>query len=98
MKIFSGSHAPALVSGSHAPAWEPIHDAPASSGKLAGEVANGNTSASVGGSCSHAPALFLFPRAGVGTDSRRASVERKQDAGASRMGSHASAWEPEKKY
>jgi len=54
--------------------------------------------------------FFSFPRAGVGTHSRRASVEVKrelsfslslsddeQDAGASRLHSHASAWEREKR-
>jgi hypothetical protein len=53
--------------------------------------------------------IFSFPRAGVGTHSRRASVEVKrefsffispfsddeQNAGASRLHSHASAWERE---
>jgi hypothetical protein len=69
-------------SGSHAPAWEPILDAPASS-------------------------FFWFPRAGVGIHSRRASVvsifsdvpvfllPQIRDAGASGLGYHASAWEPE---
>ncbi|MDM8563328.1 hypothetical protein QUF54_08240, partial [Candidatus Marithioploca araucensis] len=52
--------------------------------------------------------FFSFPRAGVGTHSRRASVEVKRefsfilsfsddelDAGASRLHSHAGAWERE---
>jgi hypothetical protein len=40
-----------------------------------------------------------FPRAGVGMHSRRASVKilpLKQDASASRLHSHAGAWEREK--
>ena len=52
--------------------------------------------------------FFWFPRASVVTQSRRASVaylreqehwhviKNTDDAGASRMDSHASAWEPEK--
>jgi hypothetical protein len=43
--------------------------------------------------------VFSFPRAGVGMQSGRASVQlhkKYQDAGASIMGSHAGAWEPEK--
>jgi len=42
-------------------------------------------------------AIFSFPRAGVGMQSRRASVVAHQrDAGANQMGSHAGAWELEK--
>jgi hypothetical protein len=44
---------------------------------------------------------FSFPRAGVGMHSRRASVKillLKQDAGASILHSHASAWEREKTF
>ena len=54
--------------------------------------------------------VFWFPRASVGTESGRASVQSSKndadvtrcrsspqewDAGASRTGSHAGAWEPE---
>jgi len=45
--------------------------------------------------------FFSFPRAGVGTHSRRANVAARKpintDAGASGIGSHAGAWEPEKR-
>jgi len=38
-----------------------------------------------------------FPRAGVGMQSRRDCKAAQRDAGASRIGSHAGAWEPEKR-
>jgi len=43
--------------------------------------------------------FFSFPRAGVGTHSRSKNVAgpQRRDAGANQIGSHAGAWEPEKR-
>jgi hypothetical protein len=39
--------------------------------------------------------FIWFPRAGVGTQSGRICPVYSLDAGASELGSHAGAWEPE---
>jgi hypothetical protein len=65
----SGRASVPSFSGSHAPAWEPIPDAPASRLFLVPTRRRGNRFRT-----RQRPVFFWFPRAGVGTDSGRASV------------------------